>query len=100
MRLCGTALGGPFASGDQTSHPIRMPPRPGFRRRAEILAGERSRERGGRQLRETVICSACGKIETDDRAYAEGWQIEPVVCPDCLRWTLTAEGECCSGAAS
>ena len=38
-------------------------------------------------------------FETDDRAYDEGWQIDPVVCPDCLRWTLTAEGECCSGAA-
>jgi hypothetical protein len=51
-------------------------------------------------LIERVTCVACGKVETDDRAYEEGWQIDPVVCPDCLHWTLTAEGECCAGGAS
>jgi hypothetical protein len=51
-------------------------------------------------LVETVTCSDCGKTETDERAYDEGWQIDPVVCPDCLRWTLTAEGECCLRGAS
>ena len=51
-------------------------------------------------LIERVTCLACGKVETDDRAYEEGWQIDPVVCPDCLHWTLTAEGECCAGGAS
>jgi hypothetical protein len=49
---------------------------------------------------ERVTCIACGKAETDERAYEEGWQIDPVVCPDCLHWTLTAEGECCCGGAS
>ena len=52
------------------------------------------------ELVEKVTCIACGKTETDDRAYDEGWQIDPVVCPDCLRWTLTAQGECCCGSAS
>jgi hypothetical protein len=51
-------------------------------------------------LVETVTCIDCGKMATDERAYDEGWQIDPVVCPDCLRWTLTAEGECCLGGAS
>ena len=50
-------------------------------------------------LVDKVTCSECGKTESDDRAYDEGWQIDPVVCPDCLRWTLTAEGECCYGGA-
>ena len=52
------------------------------------------------ELIEQVTCVACGKMETDDQAYEEGWQVDPVVCPDCLRWTLTAEGECCAGSAS
>jgi hypothetical protein len=51
-------------------------------------------------LVETVTCIDCGKTATDERAYDEAWQIDPVVCPDCLRWTLTAEGECCLGGAS
>jgi hypothetical protein len=51
-------------------------------------------------LVEKVTCIECGRVESDDRAYDEGWQIDPVVCPDCLRWTLTAEGECCCGGAS
>ena len=49
---------------------------------------------------ENVACIDCGRVETDERTYEEGWQIDPVVCPDCLRWTLTAEGECCCGGAS
>jgi hypothetical protein len=50
-------------------------------------------------LVETVTCIECGK-ETDEQAYDEGWQIDPDVCPDCLHWTLTPEGECCCGGAS
>ena len=57
-------------------------------------------EETGNAVVETVTCSDCGRVETDDRAYDEGWQIDPVVCPDCLRWSLTAEGECCCGGAS
>ena len=57
-------------------------------------------EEAADDLVETVTCIGCGKTETDDRAYDEGWQVDPVVCPDCLRWTLTAEGECCCGGAS
>lgn len=50
---------------------------------------------------ESVKCVACGNTTTDDRAYEEGWQIDPVVCRDCLRWSLTAEGEsCCCGGSS
>jgi hypothetical protein len=49
---------------------------------------------------ETVTCEGCGTVESADRAYEAGWQIEPAVCPDCLRWTLTDEGECCCGGAS
>jgi hypothetical protein len=49
-------------------------------------------------LVETVTCIECAKVETDERAYEEGWQIDPVVCPDCLRWTLTDAGEACCGA--
>jgi hypothetical protein len=52
------------------------------------------------ELVEKVICVACGKTETDDQAFEEGWQIDPVVCPDCLRWSLIAEGESCCGGAS
>jgi len=52
------------------------------------------------ELVEKVTCVACGKTEADDRAYEEGWQIDPVVCSDCLRWSLTAAGECCCGGAS
>jgi len=50
---------------------------------------------------ETVICIECGKVETDEQAYNEGWLIDPVVCPDCLHWTLTDAGEaCCCGGVS
>jgi len=44
---------------------------------------------------ETVKCVDCGRTEPEDSAYDNGWQIDPVVCPDCLRWVLTAAGECC-----
>lgn len=44
---------------------------------------------------ETVQCVDCGRTEPEDSAYDHGWQIDPVVCPDCLRWGLTAVGECC-----
>jgi hypothetical protein len=52
-------------------------------------------------LVETVTCIECAKVETDERAYEEGWQIDPVVCPDCLHWILTDAGEaCCGGGVS
>ncbi|MEA2416445.1 MAG: hypothetical protein QOI58_3102, partial [Thermoanaerobaculia bacterium] len=50
---------------------------------------------------ETVTCIECAKVETDERAYEEGWQVDPVVCPDCLHWALTDAGEaCCGGGVS
>jgi hypothetical protein len=44
---------------------------------------------------ETVSCVDCGKVTTAEEAYDSRWQLDPVVCPDCLRWTLTEAGECC-----
>jgi hypothetical protein len=46
---------------------------------------------------DTVTCSDCGRVESDENAYAAGWQLRPVVCPDCLRWTLTDRGRLCTG---
>jgi len=54
-------------------------------------------EEAGAGLLDTVTCSDCGKVASDEEAYEAGWQIDPVICPDCLRWTLTAAGECCFG---
>ena len=49
---------------------------------------------------DTVTCVECGKVESDDNAYAEGWQLDPAVCPGCLRWTLTERGEFCTASPS
>lgn len=49
---------------------------------------------------DTITCAGCGNVESDERAFEAGWQMEPPVCPDCLRWSLTDEGECCCGGAS
>ena len=43
---------------------------------------------------DTVTCVDCGTRESDQRAYENGWQLAPVVCPECLRWTLVAD-DCC-----
>jgi hypothetical protein len=69
----------------------------------ELIAFKSGKDQGEETriaLVETVTCIECGKVETDEQAYDEGWQIDPVVCPDCLHWTLTPEGECCCGGAS
>jgi len=44
---------------------------------------------------DTVTCVACGRLETDEQAYDDRWQLDPPVCPDCLRWTLSNAGEAC-----
>jgi hypothetical protein len=50
---------------------------------------------------DTVTCVACDRVETDEQAYEERWQLDPAVCPDCLYWTLTDAGEaCCAGGVS
>jgi hypothetical protein len=49
---------------------------------------------------ETVTCVDCGRTESDERAYDEGWQFDPPVCPDCLRWSLTDAGLACCGGVS
>jgi hypothetical protein len=48
----------------------------------------------GIALQESVTCESCGAIEATVAAADAGWQVEPAVCPDCLRWTAVA------GAAS
>lgn len=45
---------------------------------------------------DTMTCAGCGKVESDEKAYEEGWQLDPAVCPDCLRWSLTDRGEFCT----
>jgi hypothetical protein len=47
---------------------------------------------------EVVECVACGKTESDERAYDDRWQMEPPVCPDCLRWSTVGVSECCDGS--
>ena len=42
-----------------------------------------------------VTCVDCGKVEAEEKAYDEGWQFNPAVCPDCLRWMLTDRGKGC-----
>lgn len=68
--------------------------------RIAFKSGKDLGEETANVLGETMTCGACGRVESDDRAYDEGWQIDPVVCPDCLHWTLTAEGEYYCGGAS
>jgi hypothetical protein len=47
---------------------------------------------------ECVECEACGRNESDERAYQEGWQLVPAVCPNCLRWTAVEISSCCFGS--
>jgi hypothetical protein len=46
----------------------------------------------GRETRtadvETITCLACGRTRSQDAIDRELWQLEPPVCPDCLRWEL------------
>jgi hypothetical protein len=49
----------------------------------------------GRETRtadeETVTCLACGRTRSPDAIDAKLWQLEPPVCPDCLRWELVED---------
>ena len=45
---------------------------------------------------DTVTCVDCEKLESEEVASADGWQFDPAVCPDCLRWTLTDRGVLCT----
>jgi hypothetical protein len=70
---------------------------------AELIAFKSGRDLGEETRlasMDTVTCVGCDKVETDERAYDEGWQMEPPVCPACLHWTLTDLGECCSGGVA
>lgn len=49
---------------------------------------------------DTVTCVDCGAVESDERAYDAGWQMEPAVCPNCLRWTTVGDEACCSAEPS
>ena len=42
---------------------------------------------------DAVACIDCGTSASDERAYIEGWQFDPPVCPSCLRWV--AIDACC-----
>ncbi len=49
---------------------------------------------------DTVICVACRAVESDESAFQNGWQLVPPVCPNCLRWALVEDAECCFGRPS
>lgn len=44
---------------------------------------------------DTVTCIDCGTVEPDESAHQNGWQLEPPVCPGCLRWVAVADETCC-----
>ena len=44
---------------------------------------------------ETVTCADCGAVVPDASAYESGWQLDPPVCPSCLRWCAVAADACC-----
>lgn len=46
---------------------------------------------------ETVACVDCGVVAPDAIAYENGWQFDPPVCPNCLRWCAVAADACCAG---
>lgn len=48
---------------------------------------------------DTVTCVDCGAVEPDQVAFEGGWQLEPPVCPNCLRWAPVDE-TCCGESAS
>jgi hypothetical protein len=43
---------------------------------------------------DTVTCISCHVVEADATAYEQGWQFDPPVCPDCLRWEAV-DVDCC-----
>jgi hypothetical protein len=45
---------------------------------------------------DTVTCVDCGVEASDERAYIDGWQFDPPICPGCLRWVAT--DACCQAA--
>lgn len=68
----------------------------------DVLAFKSGRdlaEEPGVEDEDTVTCVDCGAVEPDDRAYQNGWQFVPPVCPNCLRW-VAVEETCCFGGAS
>lgn len=42
---------------------------------------------------DAVVCADCEVRTSDERAYLDGWQFDPPVCPQCLRWVAT--DACC-----
>jgi hypothetical protein len=55
-------------------------------REVAFKAGKDLGSEGGIAAQESIICESCGAIEAIAAAADAGWQIEPAVCPDCLRW--------------
>lgn len=42
---------------------------------------------------DAVACVDCDTHSSDEHAYIAGWQFDPPVCPQCLRWV--AADTCC-----
>ena len=42
---------------------------------------------------DAVVCADCAVRTSDERAYLDGWQFDPPVCPECLRWVVA--DSCC-----
>jgi hypothetical protein len=91
------------ASGQRRRPAEHLKKKKGERLMPDLIAFKSGKDQGEETriaLVETVTCIECGEVATDEQAYDQGWQIDPVVCPDCLHWTLTPEGESCCGGAS
>lgn len=55
----------------------------GFKRGCDLL----------QEKEQSVTCSGCSaKVESRKVARRSGWQLDPSVCLDCMRWTLTERG--------
>jgi hypothetical protein len=52
-----------------------------FKRGADL------RSEAGIVAQQRVCCESCGATEATAAATDAGWQVEPAVCPDCLRWS-------------
>lgn len=39
----------------------------------------------------SIACESCGKEAERGAARDLGWQVRPLVCPDCLQWAATGE---------
>jgi hypothetical protein len=48
-----------------------------------------------------IACESCDAVAgSREEAAAVGWQIDPPVCIDCLRWTpVQTAGDCCMSGA-